>query len=304
MIDIVLASFNGEKFIAEQIRSIQLNNDYDVLINRFIIIDDGSTDQTLKIIEEFIKQDNKIELHHNHSDKHGVKGNFCAGLALTTSDYIMLSDQDDIWFSTKIRRSIDRIKTLEQRSLNKPLLVFTDKQIVDDSLNILKNSDYEISKLSKDWHKNTLQLLQRNVASGCTMIMNRALLDIALPIPEQSFMHDWWLALMASHYGNIELIDKPLMQYRQHHNNVIGATQREGLCLLRNVKCTFQLLESNFLKAVKQARYFGKYTKQNVVFASLFDVPRIKRLRLLLLNDITQSRFIRKMVLILVLLKN
>lgn len=304
MIDIVLASFNGERFIEQQIRSIQLNDDYDVLINRFIIIDDGSTDKTLTIIEEFIKEDNKIELHHNSSDKHGVKGNFCAGLALTSNEYVMLSDQDDIWFCDKIRRSFDRIKELEVSGKGFPLIVFSDKQIVDDELTLLKNSDYEISKLSKDWHKDTQQLLQRNVASGCTMIMNRALLDIALPIPSQAFMHDWWLVLMASHYGVVELIDRPLMQYRQHNNNVIGAKQRDTLCLLRNVRRNFKLLELNFIKAIKQARHFEKSTQQRFIFATLFDMPRIQRLRLLLLNDITQSRFIRKMLLILVLLKN
>lgn len=303
MIDIVLASFNGEKFIAEQIRSIQLNDDYAALINRFIIIDDGSTDQTVNIIETFVQQDNKIELHHNRSGARGVKGNFCAGLALTTSEYVMLSDQDDIWFASKIRSSLERMEELQRDNINKALLVFTGKQIVDDSLNLLKNSDYEISKLAKDWHKSTQQLLQRNVVSGCTILMNRKLLDLALPIPQQAFMHDWWLALMASYHGKVELIDKPLMQYRQHNANVIGVTQRESFFLLRNLKSHFKTLEMNFIKAIKQAQYFENKSKQELVFASLLDMPKSKSLRLLLLDNITQSGFLRKVGLSLVIVK-
>ncbi|WP_413701732.1 hypothetical protein ACLKMH_09355 [Psychromonas sp. KJ10-10] len=216
----------------------------------------------------------------------------------------MLSDQDDIWFKDKIIESFKALKALERESERiKPLLVFTDKMIVDEQLNVLNYSDYERSKISKDWHLQTKYLLQRNVASGCTMSFNRQLLNKAMPIPKEAFMHDWWFAIIASYYGKIKLIDKPLMQYRQHSANVIGSPERSTWLLLINAKKSYQLFEKNFNKAMQQAKYFENTTNQASEFTALYDCSIFKIFYFVLFKNITQSGTIRKLSIIFLLLK-
>ncbi len=136
MIDIVLATYNGEKFLAEQIRSIQNNKGYDKWVSRLLVIDDGSTDATFSIVKELSLHDEKIVWLINTSNRHGASNNFAFGLAQTLSPYIMLSDQDDVWLPEKIQLSFDKIKQLEKESGSVPLLVFSDKEIVDEKTSI------------------------------------------------------------------------------------------------------------------------------------------------------------------------
>ncbi|MEI6893844.1 MAG: glycosyltransferase family 2 protein [Colwellia sp.] len=302
MIDIVLATFNGDEYLQAQVRSIQLNKNYVQLIERFIIIDDGSTDKTLHLLTKLAKRDSKIEIHHNHKSKRGVIGNFNAGLQLTTADYVMLSDQDDIWLKDKIQESVDEVNRI-QVTTKKPIVVFTDKKIVDNNLNTLHESDYDISLLAKDWHHNIEQLLQRNVVSGCTMLMNRALLDIALPIPEKAFMHDWWLALMACHYGKIALVDKPHMLYRQHESNVVGARKKAKLPLLKNAKLNYKVFADNFEKTMQQALTFEQRTQQKFKFTKLYQLGVIEILTSIFVSNMTGSGLLRKCALAYFLLK-
>jgi len=304
MIDIVLATYNGEKHIAEQIMSIQQSVHYIELISRLIIIDDGSNDNTIAIVQSFANQDNKIEIHVNQSGKNGAKHNFCAGLNLSTAEYVMLCDQDDFWHPDKIQLSLLRIKQLEGIFHNQPLLVFTDKEIVDEQLNLIKDSDYLLSKLSKEWHKKTERLLQRNVVSGCTTIVNRNLLKIALPIPEQAFMHDWWLALVASYHGQVSLIDKPLMKYRQHENNAIGANQRTFVSMLLNAPSHLSTFKNNFNKAMKQAEYFTEITKHPYKYTTLSKMDAITITKNVLIDNITNSGMIRRCLITCLLIKH
>jgi len=303
MIDIVLATYNGEKHIAEQINSLQQSVHYAELISRLIVIDDGSEDNTIAIIQSYADHDSKIEIHLNQTNKQGAKYNFCAGLNLSTAEYVMLCDQDDVWHPEKIQLSLLRIKQLESVYHNQPILVFTDKEIVDEQLNLIKDSDYLLSKLSKEWHKKTERLLQRNVVSGCTTFMNRNLLKMALPIPEQAFMHDWWIALVASYHGQVSLIDQPLMKYRQHGNNAIGANQRTYTSLLLNAPSNLCTFKSNFSKAMKQAEFFAKVTKQQYPFTELSKMSALTIVKLVLIDNITKSNMVRRCLITCILIK-
>jgi len=304
MIDIVLATYNGEKHIAEQINSIQQSVHYVELISRLIIIDDGSNDSTISIVQTYANNDKKIEIHANQTGKNGAKHNFCAGLNLSTAEYVMMCDQDDVWHPEKIQLSLLRIKQLEGVFYNQPILVFTDKEIVDEQLNLIKGSDYLLSKLSKEWHKKTERLLQRNVVSGCTTMMNQNLLKMALPFPEQAFMHDWWLALIASYYGQVSLIDKPLMKYRQHDNNVIGANHRSLTSLLLNAPSNLLMFKNNFNKAMSQAEYFSEITKRNYPFTALSKMDALSITKNVLINNMTNSGVIRRCLITLLLIKS
>ncbi len=231
-IDIVLATYNGEKFIAEQLASIQSSTDYESLINELIIIDDGSTDKTAFIVHNFMKNDSKIRWIPCSGPSLGASLNFSKGVSFTTAPNVMFCDQDDIWLPEKIKLSYQQIISLNE----KPGLVFSDVFIVSENLDIISRSYFEIKKLPKNWSHSFDNLLRQNVASGCTMLFNRALLNLAFPIPEDAYMHDWWLILIAKLHGEVVFIDEPLVKYRQHGNNTIGISETRKYNFLVRLK--------------------------------------------------------------------
>ena len=315
MIDIVLATFNGERFLTEQVSSIQKNHSYGEKVARIIIVDDGSTDDTKNIVQLLAASDPKIEWIRNTSALHGPSNNFSFGLSLTTSKYIMLCDQDDIWLPEKIETSFSHIQILEEaldkKSSNLPLLVFSDKFIVSDALELISNSYFSLKNIPFDWHHKFHHLCQQNVASGCTMLFNRELLEKALPIPKQAYMHDWWLILVANRCGKVKLIEQPLIQYRQHEKNSIGARRVSKWNLLRYFNSHLAKFEQSFLQTVEQAKAFREFEiKQQLTesdclsaLAYIEHTSRVKRLKLFMNNKITRSHFFGKVALLIVLLK-
>lgn len=311
MIDIILATYNGEKFLAEQIRSIQGNNGYDKWVSRLLVIDDGSTDTTFSIVKALSLHDEKIVWLTNTSNKHGARNNFTFGLAQTLSSYIMLSDQDDVWLPEKIELSLEKIKQLEKEYGSVPLLVFSDKEIVDEKLQPICSSYFTLKNIPKNWHVKFEQLCQQNVVSGCTVLFNRALLNKAMPIPEQAYMHDWWLALVTSKCGKLELIDKPLIKYRQHANNTIGVNKRSNLSLITRFYHHLTQFEQNFLQIIEQAKAFDSFEQKNglsksLIIGALADVHNLsksQRITLFINKKLTRSHFFGKVALLIVLLK-
>ena len=223
----------------------------------------------------------------------------------------MLSDQDDVWLCDKIETSIERIQQLEKQSGNVPLLVFSDKEIVDNKLQLLCTSYFKLKKIPKNWHLTTGQLCQQNVVSGCTMLFNRQLLDKALPIPEQAYMHDWWLALVATSCGKLELIDRPLIKYRQHGANAIGANKRTLWHLIHAFKYHLEQFETSFLAVVAQSKAFKNFAeKEKILFdpvmmnlSKIESLGRHHRVKLFFNKSITRSSFLGRVALLIVLLK-
>ncbi|MEW6995933.1 glycosyltransferase family 2 protein [Colwelliaceae bacterium MEBiC 14330] len=322
-IDIVLATFNGELYLEEQIKSIQNNSVYKECVARVIVVDDGSTDKTAEIVHWLARSDAKIEWLLNTSGKHGPSSNFAFGLAQTTSQYIMLSDQDDIWHPEKIALSIAKItqladekaihqeKKAQAKTNNTPLLVFSDKEIVDEKLQLISKSYFELKNIPPNWYLSFDQLCQQNIISGCTMCFNRALLDKAMPIPQQAYMHDWWLALVASRCGKIALIEKPLIKYRQHANNSIGAQKRSKLSLFSKFFHYLNKFEQNFYAVTEQAKAFSTFEKNNNIkpnqtinaLSKIEQLSRYNRLALFVKKVITRSNFSGRMGLLIVLIK-
>ena len=310
MIDIVLATYNGQAFLEEQIQSIQQCIGYQKLISRFIVVDDGSTDNTLNIVKQLAKQDKKIELHLNTSDLHGPSHNFSFGLNKTTADYIMLSDQDDVWLPEKIQRSLHEIQSLSVSSTSTPLLVFTDKVIVDESLKVLCDSYFELKNIPKTWHLTFKQLCQQNVVSGCTVLFNRSLLKIALPIPEKAYMHDWWLALVASRCGQIAFIDQPLIQYRQHDANAIGARKKEVLKMIFQFPTYFNAFKKSHQAVLSQAIEFQEFEHKRQmpcdptisVLADFSQLSRFNKMSHFYNQNVTRSHFLGRVALLMCIL--
>lgn len=299
-IDIVLATYNGERFIEPQIVSIQHAFHYSALVARIIIVDDGSTDHTRQIVARLQKHDARIEWHTNPGPQYGPRANFGYGLSLTSADYIMLSDQDDIWHPAKITRSLQAIEQRDQ-----PALVFTDKRIVDEQLNEICPSFFQLRNISHQWHHGTERLLQQNVASGCTMLFNRALLQHALPIPSAAFMHDWWLILVAKMCGCIVFIDAPLIDYRQHRHNSIGARSYGVFYLVRHFFSHFKRFQTNFWRSVVQAealsQRFNNTHLSDIPFAHLTRYTYWQRLRLWAQGKIKQHNWKGQIALLLTL---
>ncbi len=225
-VDIVLPTFNGEKYIENQIKSI-LNQSYDNW--RLLIRDDNSRDQTFKIILKYQNMyPDRIVIISNQEGNLGVTNNVIKILKSASSKYVMLCDQDDIWFFDKIKILVKCIKKKEIDGKPEPVLVYSDSVIVDADLKVISESFHRYSKL--DYRKKYFtNILQTNIMQGASCIFNHELVKyINLPNIKRmnkDIYHDWWIALIACAFGKIYCYRKPLMYYRQHETNVLGAIQ-------------------------------------------------------------------------------
>jgi glycosyltransferase involved in cell wall biosynthesis len=224
MIDILLATYNGERYLCAQIDSI-LNQSYQDF--RLLIRDDRSTDGTGAILAGYAQQYPDKVVLLSSDENLGVKGNFSELMEQSAAPYLMFADQDDIWQKEKVEKSLKAIQELENERMQ-PLLVHTDLQVVNEQLELLDSSFWRYAGLNPAL-SSLNRLLVQNMVTGCTVIFNRQLLEIALPIPAEALMHDWWLALVASAFGRIESLAEPMMLYRQHGANNLGAQKFSSL---------------------------------------------------------------------------
>ena len=231
---ILLATYNGEKYVKEMLDSLERQTRDDFVC---YIHDDGSTDGTLDIVKEWVKGKKKYKLL-DFDSAGGAKNNFFAMLREVDASYYMFADQDDVWVENKVETLIDRMETVEKDRQNTSVAVYSDMYVVDDELNVI--SDSFIKFIGRNIYRNKLsQLLIDNPAAGCTMIINRALRDRALEYndAEEIPMHDQWIMCVAVATGIVEPIDEPLIYYRQHASNVMGAEAESGKDkVIRNAK--------------------------------------------------------------------
>lgn len=219
-VHIVLAAYNGEKYIREQLDSLLANSFQDFFVE---VCDDGSTDRTTAIVREYAQRHECIGLHTNETNLGYVK-NFMEGIKRSKSPYIMLCDQDDIWHRDKIEKTLERMKRMEQQEGDHvPLLVFTDAMNFDSELGKETGSFHKTSHLNVK-KVDTAHLFMENKCIGCTVMMNAAIRDYLTVLPEEIRVHDWWLALICSHFGKISYIEETTLQYRQHSGNMIGGS--------------------------------------------------------------------------------
>lgn len=220
MVDILLATYNGGKFLREQLYSL-FSQDFSDF--RIIARDDGSDDGTADILEEFRSQfSDRMKIVRSETEKHSAKDNFAELMKHSDAEYVMLCDQDDFWDSNKISVTLDEMK---KHPSDIPVLVHTDLAVSDENLNVIAPSMNGM--MGFDAENITLEkLLVYNCVTGCTLMMNKALCDIAKNMPDEAVIHDWWIALCAMTFGKIVYIDRPTMLYRQHGGNVVGARRK------------------------------------------------------------------------------
>lgn len=185
------------------------------------------------------------------------------------SDYYMLADQDDIWHADKIESSLAEIKKAEARwGRETPLLIHSDLRVVSSDLSPISGSLFRYQSLAAE--KNGLKdLLIQNNVTGCTVMFNKALRDLA-KIPAEAICHDWYLALIAAAFGRIVFIDTPLLDYRQHEKNVYGAVPRQQLMkkLPQKEKLRKRLQETQKQAAHFLEQYREKLTPEQRLYVS------------------------------------
>jgi glycosyltransferase involved in cell wall biosynthesis len=222
MIDILLATYNASRFLAETIESI-IGQDFTDW--RLIIRDGGSKDSTQEISEKYTQMYPEKIISLSAQGDTSACANFSALLAASSAPYIMFCDHDDIWLPNKLSVSLARLKQQEEKDgTNVAMLLFTNMLVVDEKLSIISRSYFAYQHLNPE-NIDLNHLLVQNVPSGCTLLMNRAIADACGNIPLEAVMHDHWLALVGATMGTIIYLDESTLLYRQHGKNIFGASK-------------------------------------------------------------------------------
>lgn len=237
---ILLATYNGAQYMTQMLTSIetQIYQDFVCYIH-----DDGSIDDTLDLLSSWVsKYPDKYRIMEGPSQG-SPQSNFLWMLSQVEADYYMFADQDDVWLPEKIEKSYSKMQEVETR-VDGPVCVFTDMYVVDENLKVLDESF--IRYIGRDSGRIALsQLLLENPAAGCTQMFNRALRDAALQLQDVNAieMHDIWVLSLAAAFGqnHIGVLDEPLVYYRQHGENEMGAVAAESKLqkVMRNVRLFF-----------------------------------------------------------------
>ena len=228
-VDVILATYNGEKFLKAQLDSL-LNQSYP--LHRIFLRDDLSSDQTQDIISEYKKKHNDKIIVVPSSTRLGVIANFSSLLQQIDhqTDYLMFCDQDDIWLSDKVESTLNKMLQEEKISKpNTPILLHTDLKLVDGQLKEISTSYIHYSGLNPESGSTFSRLLTQNCVTGCTMMLNKPLIELTDHVPNGIVMHDWWIALVAACFGKVVFLNKPTILYRQHGNNTVGAKKNFSL---------------------------------------------------------------------------
>jgi glycosyltransferase involved in cell wall biosynthesis len=221
MISVCVATYNGEKFIKEQIDSIinQLSNEDEIIIS-----DDGSADKTLEILESY--NDERIKIFHHKNDKsfrgkrlatfYYVTQNFENALMKASGDYIFLSDQDDIWKPNKVS---EFKKLLEHHNV-----VMSSFEIINEKLEVTNKQFWT----NVPYKKNVMYNIAKIPFIGCCMAFRKEFINKYLPFPKGLLLHDIWLGIMGVSSRSIAYINKPLISYRKHTNNVSATSGKSS----------------------------------------------------------------------------
>lgn len=261
-VTILLATYNSSKFLREQLDSLfqQTFREWTLVIR-----DDGSSDETIAIIKEFQQKFPNILLLEDTDKNMGASKSFMRLLEKTDSSYYFFCDHDDIWLPNKVRDSLDLMKKTELGNMMKPVIIHSDLKVVDKNLNIISNSFWKSSGIKPNYleNKNLIQVF--NCVTGCTMLFNKTVKELAFPYPATIPMHDWWLAIVTlRNNGIIRHIDQPTILYRQHGSNEVGARMINFSYFIKKLKTISNTLEGhksirNFLQDIKGINFLQFY---------------------------------------------
>ena len=290
-IQILMAVYNGEKYLRAQLNSLieQTFTDWQLLIS-----DDNSSDGSLAVINEFCERDPRITLVLENEHYGCAKAHFMALLRLADAPYVMTCDQDDVWDADKVEYTFNAMKSRESAGL-KPLLVCTDLRVVDEDLNLIAPSFLAYSKMDAS-KRDFGYFLASCLVTGCTMMVNEPLLKLLqTPVRDDAIvMHDWWASLVAAAFGEVVHLDQATISYRQHSDNSVGAEKFSVASALKAIDEKAQTESS----AIDQAREFKRVFSDSMTsqqsaqvdaFLKIRDARPVKRVVLL-----TRARVWRK----------
>jgi len=306
-VQILLATYNGGEFLAEQLDSLfsQTFQSFTLLIR-----DDGSSDNTLAIIAAYEQRfPDRIQLLIDDKRNVGATQNFGLLLEQSSANYIFFCDQDDVWLKNKMEVSLQKIRSLEDGDVAVPCMVFSDMKSIDEKGVVISGSVWHQLKLAPKYF--TLpRLLVQNIPHGCTMVINRAMRNLAYPVPQQAILHDHWIALLAAACGKWAAITEPTILLRDHSANV--TRKQTGIVekVKRIITNTFSAEEYNYFIKIRtqQAgvllqRTAGLITtRQSELlqdFSRLAATRGLSRKRILLKNKFYRTTFLHTLKMIL-----
>jgi glycosyltransferase involved in cell wall biosynthesis len=233
-VQVALATYNGEKYLEQQIGSLLSQT----VPASFVVHDDDSTDRTRDLLLDLLPPGRTQVL--GQPAQGSAQANFAYILEHTSAAYVMCCDQDDIWKYDKVGRlQAAMLECERQHGAHTPILIHSDLELIDEHGKKLADSYRQYQNLDPDWAEIFPRLLTQNVVVGCTVMVNRALLDRALPIPQEAVMHDWWLALVACAFGKVVSLAEPTTEYRRHQSNSVGARSFDLKHVLTSVQTVF-----------------------------------------------------------------
>ena len=258
---ILLATYNGANYLGTQIESIQEQSlkEWTLLVR-----DDGSEDETLKILSRLQSKDRRIRIISDEGGHLGAINNYAKLITIARDEgatVVFFSDQDDVWLPDKLKRQLECLDEMENMlGSDSPILVHSDLIVVDEDLNVLNRSFMDYQGVANEERTPLNILLTQNYITGCALTVNRTLLDLALPIPGAALMHDWWISLCASAFGKIGFIEIPTVLYRQHSDNRVGAKKFRGMLnpLRTNPLENWSFGKHIFLGSIAQAKQLSE----------------------------------------------
>jgi len=312
LVCILMATYNGEKYLVEQIESI-LNQS---MTNWILLIrDDGSSDKTKKILVLYEAKDPRVYLIDDAFGNLGVTSNFSRLMEVAYStgcQYFCFADQDDVWNKDKIKLMLEALIGIEKKQSEvTPVLLYSDLEVVDSNLKQIHPSFMKFRGLRHPESQQLEQLMTQNVITGCASFFNKALLKIVIPIPKAAIIHDWWIALFAAAYQNIFYLDMVLVKYRQHDKNQVGAVGYNAI--FNPLSKDFQNKITNsrkfFFDSIKQSYLLLTHLKsigcnrelleKLELFSRIGNYNRLKRVLLLRSNGIGRTTFLGTLILYL-----
>ncbi|MFH0255792.1 glycosyltransferase [Vibrio rumoiensis] len=277
-ITVLVCSYRPNTYLVEQLRSIDSSMPG---IPITIFDDSEQTDETLRLIKESSLSNVRVL---PGAKRGSACENFIHGLSVIDSKWVFISDQDDVWEMSKVQDYMDVIRNLDA---DLPQIIFSDASLINEAGEIITDSFFRYQGLSDKVLEND-DILFRNCVQGATLCLNNAMLSLLKKSLEgerasQLAMHDWWIAILSKYLGNWTFIDRPLLRYRQHGSNLVGARKKTNLFLnflkdpyssykkLKSLKCQYML----WLRVSKRLS-LDNYNKPELSMLSKFKLLAFK----------------------------
>lgn len=259
-IAILMATYNGRKFLGEQIDSILSQSSQ---LWHLYIHDDGSTDGTVELLNNYVARHPDQITIMDYPSQGGALPNFMSLLERVEADYYMFSDQDDVWHPTKVDLSYKAMKQQEVLHGDKPIIVHSDVRVVDGNLNLLHPSYREYGHIYPDAVKDFKSCVI-NITLGCAMLFNRQARAVSLDRPwKHALMHDGWVTTRTfAENGIVYAMPEALLEYRNHGDNTVGATDGSRFTVGYRIRHFGQMLRLNMkqYRMLRSAGYGSVFT--------------------------------------------